>query len=1348
MAGDRFGQANDYSQTFAYLAQQNLNWLEDKAEDAEARRESEQAAKDQQVFDRYNAGKLTDEQLLDYIRRRIKETAYDPEQQADWRQALLQYTESINDSRALREFERSRDYAGYISYLRTKLGGMKGNSAKKAEIEQQIQQLIDQRDQGSVAKGADRILLDIQRGRATYEDLLEFYQNKLKVVSDPALKQQIRGQITDITGRIRDDGIQNQVAALGRQLANHSITPQQYGQRLKEIANASGYRESNAAQYNAWMDDATKAINTVTDTGRLADIDGRLQRGEITPQQAMNLYYREADRYKESDPGTYFQIRNLGWEIGHKPPDPIPGQTPLPNPGVLGLPNGTKGNIVQKGNVGNNIFRYITQLDGSEFGQVNCVYASASMLAYAMGYREKGGGFLSGGDLRYLSGDRGIGTNLDEAQAALAKLGIGDLRNFNDRHVSFEAFKKKVGQKGMPAVLMGVNNNLPQNLKAFSGAARGHGVFVAAYDPKKDAFLWYDPAVSKNQNPDYNGIWVDADVVKNFGWGPGYSDSTGSWSFSGQALFAPPGTIKGDWSADHVKRPPIHYVNVDDAPVRPETPKRYKGYNNRGPSTVEPAGNPVVDSKGRPRGAKNGRYFTDEGHLIDTVEEVQAELEKNGRRLEILNKLDEAQGKGKDRVTIGGQTYLLNDDLFKSLDKERLDIYDHDIMFGEAAGLDNVVTARTKDRVSFLAAAASRNSLDAAVVLNTAVRDAWKDFQRANDDPDPTAALRKAREISARLKVLSGTLQQGKQTDTPLDDLSQDEDNPGAVQNIDSLIRLMDLVTEPSDLGIADRLPEIIDLMNILGAEETDDNSIGNDLGNLVMGVLKQNDAQGKIDRGEAVSFIDGKTGQRGIAPLVPTLDPLTGEETVVPIVTDDDGNPARTIQVPVQTATGVEMQTVRIGQSDPIGLMLVSQVTDQSLGLVKGVPLTGAQLAGMDAAVLQQMVMAGQLQERPITVPQVTMPKQKKDGKLVPGQTFFQDQQTGNWWAGTAPLANLGERNNILSQYIGIGNDLQPEFGWRPYSSAGMYPTPFQGSRKAIQDAADAGTITLPQTLSRGQDGEVNPDPNFGPKFNSPYDPLSSADYIADIATNRANDEAERGERIMEQVKDLVDRFRQMRYDEIRNQDLQGADRTNPNTFDAPGDPFDSRVPGTEQDPSTTIGEMPWLHPSSRVMGPYLPFSNPTQPTSAVDNVSRIAKELGINLDRLGNGPLKGPQGPAGYKPKDPNQGPVGPADYKPPQPKKFTYKTGGRKHETELPRIGSRNVRVGSISFDVPTVNNHVQAKQQRYQPPPPNTNKSGGSKKMGTQTGVGATAAILGLTKKPSGGGGAGAGSKRYL
>lgn len=1326
---DRFGGSTDYSAQFGYLAQTYLNDLEQQAEKADARRESEQAAKDTEAFARYDAGKMSGDELLAYIRRRIAQTGYDPKQQAEWKKALLQYTESINDGKALTAFEKSNDYNGYIEYLRGKMSS--ANPQKRAELQSQINSLIDQRDQQSVTRGAERILLQIAKGKASYTDLLAFYKTQLKNTRQgSSVRTQIREQISSVTQQVRNINLTNRKGQLDQLLASNTITPQEYGQRLKDLARSSGLQQTSPDTYNSWMQTAEQSIRTVLDMGRLEEIDGKLARGEITPKEAETLYYLEAERYKVVDPKTYQQIRNAGYKVGITP---VPGFTPLPNPEVLGLsgnqqqgPGPLTGtlNAVQASK--NIIFKWITQLDGSEYGQVNCVYASAAMLAYAMGYREKNG-YLSGGDLRYLSGDRTIGTNLDEAQAALGKLGITGLKNWNDKHISFEQFKLRVGQRGMPAVLMGINNNLPDNLKAFAGAAKGHGVFVAAYDPKKKAFLWYDPAVSKNQNPNYKGIWVSEDVVRNFGWGPSYSDSTGSWSFSGQALFAPPHTIKGTFSANNVQRPDIHYVNVDDAPVRPETPKRYRGYNHRGPSTVEPVGNEAVDKKGRARAAAGGKW---NDNTPDTVEEVQQALAESRKRRELIDKLGTAYSQGKDRVTVGTTEYVLNEMLMKQLDQETLDTFDRDVLYAEAAGLESDQTALYNERTAFLAGVKARNSVKSDVIINTAIRDARKDFEIALKDPDPSAALKSMQVIKARLQILNGVQQAGNTTDTPLDDLSTDGKYDGqqvarTPADLNAIISLLDQVTTPNPgTPISERLPDILNALQALGEEpdqkDSDGNirSYGSDLGNLVMQMVDQRNAQDLIDAGTHIAVTNGQTGGTTVVPLVPKYNPQTGAEDMVPFFgADDNGQPVQGIQVPVQTPTGVEMRWVIPGVTETgfTTLRVAKSFTLNGATYEAGSYLSEAQISKLvEQGALQQGIASGQLAESPYRLVTVKMPDRKVNGKTIPGTTFYQDE-SGGWFTGGIPVTSFGAYGG---KYIGSNPDMTPQFQYRPFATSAMYPLPYQGDRAAIQKASDDGTISLPPVATRGFDGNLTPDlvPEAQPRFASLFDPTSPRNQLGMPSTNVPSEsEIDRTERILEAVQAAVN-MKNQRNIYNNGQGADGGTFLPPTSIPLPVNDRSGIQTGLPSQTASMPTGVPGFGPQSQVQ-PQNGFG-PQGPGGAdLSSLSDLAGSLGVKTGPKGG--LFGPQGQAPQQPKGDLFGPQG--QFVPPTPKQTRLP--GQKKESSLPKIGT-SVMVGGTQIDLPDARVKAPPRQTFTPPPPP---------KMGTGSAASASLAMLGGKKE---------------
>ena len=88
---------------------------------------------------------------------------------------------------------------------------------------------------------------------------------------------------------------------------------------------------------------------------------------------------------------------------------------------------------------------FASQFDGSAFASSNCGMASAAMLAWAV---TDGRIKVSGGDLRYYSGDRDqsgdeTGTTFDDITLAFQNIGLG-LKQFHG--MDFNAWKRRLLQ--------------------------------------------------------------------------------------------------------------------------------------------------------------------------------------------------------------------------------------------------------------------------------------------------------------------------------------------------------------------------------------------------------------------------------------------------------------------------------------------------------------------------------------------------------------------------------------------------------------------------------------------------------------------------------------------------------------------------------------------------------------------------------------------------------------------------------------------------------------------------------------------------------------------------------------
>ena len=854
-----------------------------------------------------------------------------------------------------------------------------------------------------------------------------------------------------------------------------------------------------------------------------------------------------------------------------------------------------------------------------------------------------------------------------------------------------------------------------------------------------------DPAVSKNSHPNYKGEWVDASVIRNFGWGPSYTDSTGTYSFNGQALFAPPNTIKGGLRVgDFTKNSSsvkLRYVSVDDPPVRPQTPKRYVGLNNRGASTTQAVGHATTDKRGKPR-VTSGRKAIDE-MTPDTIEEVQKSLEESGARLDMILGMSEAYAKGADQFN----GIRLSPDLMKALDADTLDIYDRDILYAQAAGLTDVITQRTAQRAKMLADISARLTDEASTVLkgsadiaqrgsdaiqkgfadaadalnrnvpqfgkgineaatnaaeemqkrydsvterntitkdriiNTAVRDARWDLDIAIDDPDPDAVWKKINSIRARLNQIKAGIEASNTNASKTDDVGQ-----SAVNRIGIITTLLDVIATPSDLPMPERIQQVQDAIDALDGESLpttkDDGSPGkpgSDLGELAWNILTQRNAQDAVDRGEAVVVVDGNTGKRGVVAVAPTLDPMSGEQVMTPIAPQG----RQLTQVPVQTATGVEMQHVLLGQTSMGFQYLVPAKANKDLGWSAGVPLNEDQIAALESnGQLSQAIMSGQLQAQDYMVPSVRMPDQRINGKVVPGQTFMQDIETGNWFTGGLDVL-ARDFGAHMGRFIGMNPNLTPQFSYRPNASVWMSPLPYQGDRKKIQDAIDQGIISVPPTRGRGDDGNVSDDPNDAARFYSPWDPMDAVwNTGARAVPEDPSVRADRIENAIKQAKELI-RQETMR----RTQDYNSVERPpTPQELGQVGQqpggyqPLVVGRPDPTAIPAPSIGQNGPVGPAGPTGPLPMPERTPTPVTGnagpngygpqrgVADELSDMAKRLGVKVNN-GFGAPKGPAGPGGYKPPTPKQ----------LQPKR-------RSAQSVLPKIGGQ-VMVGGTAINVPS-------------------------------------------------------------
>ena len=691
-----WGGSGDWSGVFASIADGLVNDYEQAAQRLDARHESEQAGRDAAVYARYQAGKLNEDQWLDYIARRERETAYDPAQQANWTKARLEWTEKIADDRALARFERTNDYGDYLGYLNDKLAQTKDSSGR-LEIQQQIRSLQDQQAQQSLSRGAQRIANQMSLGKATPDDLLRFYRDqRANLRGGSPLRDTIEKAIADTRAQIMADKFESDMAKVDSDMKSGDLTPVQAAKRKRSLVENSNLKVTNPTEYYSLLDEANK-LQYTPDPAKLNQLAFQLQTGAITPQQYQDAIYTMSDTLMDYDPGAAWQLRSAAWNSAQAAQAEL-DKNKIPNPDALKGYTGGSGD-----------FKWLSQMDGTQYQSLNCTMASGAMIAYAMGYKG-----LSGGDLRYLTGDTVQGTNIDQLYSALGKAGVDTSGMALVRGGQFDKFKQMIGN-GRPVVIVGNNANLPASAKAAAWMNGKHALMVAEYDPKKDAFHVFNSAMSRNDPRSKDGYWMSADLMESFGFGPGVS---GSW------LAAPKGTATGKGKAWHV-------IDVDTPPQRKGTPSSYKGINNSGA-----AGN----QKGAIRSHGDGK-----------------KLPENPTKQDVLDAQDMDRKRLAEIDKINSEDTTIPPGMRQELDAEVLRIYDENIHYSEAMEDYNGAASWRNDQSTFISQAKERNGDQIEWMFNTIIRNATRDIANLQYESDPTVRAQKLAGIVAGVQKFNDT---------------------------------------------------------------------------------------------------------------------------------------------------------------------------------------------------------------------------------------------------------------------------------------------------------------------------------------------------------------------------------------------------------------------------------------------------------------------------------------------------------------------------------------------------------------------------------------------------------------
>lgn len=250
-----FGGSADYSSLFAsvYGAQD----AQAKQDAAQAKYDAQQAkalqaAKDQDMADRWANGVISNDEWLAYIATRVQETAGDPTENEKWIKYQRKYQQQIADSTAEYNFANGGSINDLIAYYQVKIAGKTPDSQDTQKDQLRLNELIDQRASETVAKGAQEIVDRINAGTGTYDELLKFEKASLADVRPgSALAQQLRDQITKIAAQITADKSEARLAKAEYDYNRGALTGKAYAAILR--TEAAQFKVSDPKRYYQFL---------------------------------------------------------------------------------------------------------------------------------------------------------------------------------------------------------------------------------------------------------------------------------------------------------------------------------------------------------------------------------------------------------------------------------------------------------------------------------------------------------------------------------------------------------------------------------------------------------------------------------------------------------------------------------------------------------------------------------------------------------------------------------------------------------------------------------------------------------------------------------------------------------------------------------------------------------------------------------------------------------------------------------------------------------------------------------------------------------------------------------------
>ena len=770
----RFGQADDYSQQFAYLAQQNNMQMERAAERVDARREEELAARDAEMFTRYQEGKVSGAEILAYIQQRVNQTGYDKAQQRKWKATLVEFRNQVADERATAAYEETGNLGAFIEHWKKRLSGTKNGTPERTQIQKVLSQLREQRDQRNITNGANRIMRQIQNGTKSTKDLIAFYKDALnKEGLSAEMRSQVKDTIVQLTAQHKKDQYTIAQMKVDERLARGDISPQEAAKMKEGNAQKWDINTTDPVSYQQ-LQGEIRVLNATPDPVEVAQAEADLKAGKITAGDFSNMMDHWAEQIAPFDQKAAWELRGTARELRRE----YESAQRLENPDIIGQ-RGTDGATggraagVVNTFLGNRL-AHISQLDGSKYSMVNCTMASAAMMGHTLGTRG-----YSGADYRALTKDTVGGTTLLQAKYALEQNGVDGLR-YRDGF-SYDKFKTNVKQ-GSTVMLSGYLGNLPSGSFHNAGLRANHTVYVARYDPQK-GYLVLDPARSA---AGYKGTWVSESVIRKFAW---TGSGLGVYSRNGSVLMAPKGTLKTEWNQGKTYDPRKtgktsaakarseqskkgsaaggksyeDYVDIEDgvafisveAPAQTKWGSLFEGRFNPGPNETADLVAGINASIDKNLQYHNEAHYdrlrnagiTPGDEALDTKDEVLEAIEDRTKATANISRWVEgfAQaytgGDGAVRVVVGSEVRYLTREDASALERELVVALDGLSLLNQSVGNSDAANLANQTISETILTSQAITTTDMGWERNQMFRNQERRLEAAGGDPDAVRAV-------------------------------------------------------------------------------------------------------------------------------------------------------------------------------------------------------------------------------------------------------------------------------------------------------------------------------------------------------------------------------------------------------------------------------------------------------------------------------------------------------------------------------------------------------------------------------------------------------------------------------